>query len=357
MNDAINTLKLEIYERKQAQALVEEQNRQFNEVLDMLPVYIILLTPDYHVPFTNRFFRERFGESRGKRCFEYLFNRSKPCEVCETYKVLKTNKPLQWDWVGPDGHNYYIYDFPFKQSDGSKLIMEVGIDVTVEKRVQKALHKAQDSLEVRVQDRTRELRETRDYLDNLFNYANAPIIVWNTEFKITRFNHAFERLTWLTAAEVLGRELDILFPKDSRESSMEQIRKTVEGGRWEVVEIPILRTDGTVKTVLWNSANIFAADGITPIATIAQGQDITTLKETQGKLLSYERLATIGKVSGSIAHEIRNPLAVIDSSIFYLGKILPEADERVKNSFEPYHFSDASLCQCYRSITQTNPSR
>ena len=31
-----------------------------------------------------------------------------------------------------------------------------------------------------------ELRETRDYLENLFNYANAPIIVWDAEFRITR---------------------------------------------------------------------------------------------------------------------------------------------------------------------------
>jgi PAS domain S-box-containing protein len=174
------------------------------------------------------------------------------------------------------------------------------------------------------------LRETTDYLENLFNYANAPIIVWNPEFKITRFNRAFERLTYLTAAEVLGREPDILFPQDSREASMELIRKLAKGKRWEVVEIPILRTDGTVRTVLWNSATIYAADGVTPVATIAQGQDLTSLKETQGKLLSYERLATIGKVSGSIAHEIRNPLAVIDSSIFYLEKILPDADEKVK---------------------------
>jgi PAS domain S-box-containing protein len=175
------------------------------------------------------------------------------------------------------------------------------------------------------------LRETKDYLENLINYANAPIIVWNPEYKITRFNRAFERLTGLVVGEVLGKELDILFPRDSREASLNLIRKAVTGERWEVVEIPILRTDGTVRTVLWNSATLFAPDNRTVVATIAQGQDITELKNAQEKLLSYERLATIGKVSGSIAHELRNPLAVIDSSIFYLEKILPSADERVKN--------------------------
>lgn len=44
-------------------------------------------------------------------------------------------------------------------------------------------------------------RETSDYLENLLNYANAPIIVWDPEFRITQFNHAFERLTGYTAGE------------------------------------------------------------------------------------------------------------------------------------------------------------
>ena len=74
-------------------------------MLETLPAYVVLLTPDYHVPFANRFFRERFGESHGKRCFEYLFNRTEPCEICDTYKVLKTNAPQRWEWTGPDGRN------------------------------------------------------------------------------------------------------------------------------------------------------------------------------------------------------------------------------------------------------------
>ena len=69
------------------------ERQQFNDVLEMLPCYMILLSPDYHVVFANKFFRERFGESHGKRCYEFLFNRTEPCEVCETYKVLEKNSP------------------------------------------------------------------------------------------------------------------------------------------------------------------------------------------------------------------------------------------------------------------------
>jgi PAS domain S-box-containing protein len=283
-------LEREISEHEQSRKMIDAEKQRFNDVLESLPVYVVLLSPDYHVPFANRFFRERFGESHGKRCFEYLFHRTEPCEICETYTVLKTRTPHHWEWVGPDNHNYDISDFPFTDVDGSPLIMEVGIDVTEQKRAQESLRKARAELETRVQERTRELSETRDYLDNLFNYANAPIIVWNPDFEITRFNHAFERLTGRTADEVLGGKLDILFPEDSHDESMTHIREATSGERWEVVEIPIKHKDGTVRILLWNSANLYAQDGKTVIATIAQGQDITERKKAEDALMESENL-------------------------------------------------------------------
>ena len=128
------------------------------------------------------------------------------------------------------------------------------------------------------------LRETRDYLENLIDYANAPIIVWDPSFSITRINHAFERLTGLNAAQVLGKPLDILFPDKSRNESIAHIQRTLSGERWETVEIPIKRKDGDVRIAQWNSANIYDKDGTTVIATIAQGQDITEQKQAQEQI-------------------------------------------------------------------------
>ncbi|HSB54857.1 MAG TPA: response regulator, partial [Gemmatimonadales bacterium] len=114
--------------------------------METLPVYVVLLSEDYRVPFANRFFRERFGESHGRRCFEYLFDRAEPCENCESYKVLKTGAPHHWEWTGPDRRNYGIYDFPFEDTDGSRLILEMGIDVTEQKQAEAALQAAHRDL-------------------------------------------------------------------------------------------------------------------------------------------------------------------------------------------------------------------
>ena len=66
--------------------------------------------------------------------------------------------------------------------------------------------------EIGERKRTEEaLRETGDYLENLFNYANAPVIVWDSYFRVTRFNHAFERLTGLNSEEVSVNHLVFCF--------------------------------------------------------------------------------------------------------------------------------------------------
>ena len=61
----------------------------------------------------------------------------------------------------------------------------------------------------------KELQNTKNYLENLINYANAPIIVWNPNTEIQLFNHAFEHLTGYSSSEVVGKKLDILFPEAS----------------------------------------------------------------------------------------------------------------------------------------------
>ncbi len=144
------------------------------------------------------------------------------------------------------------------------------------------------------------LRETRDYLESLINYANAPIIVWDTMFSITRFNHAFERFSGYTEAEVVGKDLSILFPIDNREESLDMIKRTLLGEYWESVEIPILHKDGGIRIALWNSANIHGENGAL-VATIAQGQDITertnameALRTSEANLANAQRISHIG---------------------------------------------------------------
>jgi len=162
-----------------------------------------------------------------------------------------------------------------------------------------------------------ELLKTSAYLDNLIGCANAPIIVWDPEFHITRFNRAFEALTGRNTEDVIGHSFEILFPHDQVETSMELIRRTLGGERWEAVEINILHLNGSVRTVLWNSATLFAPDGIKPVATIAQGQDITQRKQAERLLKeSEERFRIAAETANDVVYEWD-----LKQSVQWLGKI------------------------------------
>ena len=164
----------DITEKKRAEEAVSAEREKFNNILDVLPPYVVLLAPDYHVAFANREFRRRFGDHNGRRCYEFLFSRAEPCEICETYKVLQAKKPLEWKWTGPDGRHYDIYDFPFTDTDGSNLILEMGIDVTERRRAEEEIRKLNQELEARVQQRTAQLRESEQRVRRKLDCILSP---------------------------------------------------------------------------------------------------------------------------------------------------------------------------------------
>lgn len=156
-----------------------------------------------------------------------------------------------------------------------------------------------------------ELRETRDFLASLLDYANAPIIVWDPNFRINCYNRAFERLTGRRAAEVLGRELAFLFPPDHRVWALDHVLRATAGEHLEGAEIPIQHTDGSVRMLLWNSAVVRNPGDQRVLATIAQGQDITERLEAEAALrTSLEEKTTLLK---EVHHRVKNNLQVVMS--------------------------------------------
>ena len=135
-----------------------------------------------------------------------------------------------------------------------------------------------------------ELRETRDYLENLLSFANTPIMVWDNNLRITRFNLAFERMTNYTMYDVVGKHPEILFSDDKREEISTLISRTSEGENLISVEMPVCCKDGSVRIVLWNTSNVYSADVKTIIATIAHGQDITERKRAEETLRESEEI-------------------------------------------------------------------
>jgi PAS domain S-box-containing protein len=151
----------DVTERKRAEAAVLAERQRLFDVLETLPAMIRLLTPDHHVAFANRSSREKFGEPNGRRCYEYCFGRTEPCEFCESYNVLKTGRPHHWELIPGDGSVIAAHDFPFTDVDGASMILEMYMDITEQRKAEAALKEVNERLEQRVAERTTALREAK----------------------------------------------------------------------------------------------------------------------------------------------------------------------------------------------------
>ena len=54
------------------------------------------------------------------------------------------------------------------------------------------------------------------------------------------------------------------------------------------------------------------------------------LREIQEKLIRQEKLAVLGQMAGSVGHELRTPLSIINNAIYFLRMAQPEADETIR---------------------------
>jgi signal transduction histidine kinase len=304
----------DITSRKKAEEELKKEQQRLKDTLDMLPVYVLLLKPDYRVAFVNRFFRERFGAAANRPCYEYLFGRNEPCAVCQTYRVLKTNSPHTWEWAGPDNRIYSVFDFPFIDSDGSLLILEMGIDITEDKSTKEKLALTKDNL-----DRAQKVAHVGSWhLDLIHNN-----LLWTEE---TYRIFGLEPGTPVN----YGRFLQMVHPAD-REYVDGQWRAALTGKPYEIEHRIIV--NGEIKWIR-EIAEVETDKRGKPLRGIGTVQDITGYKQQeddnirlQRELLHVSRVTAMGELTAALAHELNQPLMAIISNVQAAQRFLaPGAD-------------------------------
>jgi len=353
LREANEALQTGIAERIGAEEAVKAERKRLYDVLEMLPVYVILLSPDYHVPFANRFFRERFGESDGRCCFDYLFSRSEPCENCESYNVLKTGAPHHWEWTGPDGRNYDIFDFPFTEADGSLHILEVGIDITKRKRAEEALQRLNETLEERVAERTDELAKANAILNAICENTPAPIYVTDHRSRLVMCNPAVLRTIGRTHPEVLGKSEAELFGPEVGAPIVAHDQRVMETGITETFEEEIGdRIFYMTKTPLRDIQGEITG-------VIAVGTEITELKRAEAQkqrlLEQLQQSAEEMEVQNEELQCTTEQLQEKTEELALLNRALQESEEHFRSLIE--NASDIILLlDMQRRITYASPS-
>ncbi|QLA14671.1 hybrid sensor histidine kinase/response regulator [Desulfolutivibrio sulfoxidireducens] len=128
--------------RRREEHLKKRGRRLFLNVIDELPVFVYMQRRDYTVAYANRKTRTYYGETEGRFCYEVFSGRDSPCPHCPTFRVFATGGPENWQFTDAEGRTFQIYDYPFEDENGEPLVMELGIDVTELKRVERELFQA-----------------------------------------------------------------------------------------------------------------------------------------------------------------------------------------------------------------------
>ena len=148
-------------------------------------------------------------------------------------------------------------------------------------------------------------------LVQLVDTANAPIFGIDAKGKINEWNQQAEFITGFTKAEVMGQDLVSSFITDEYKISVgEVLQKALKGEETANYEFPLFTKSGDRVDVLLNSTTRRDADGGVS-GVIGVGQDITGLKLAQAQVIQSSKLASLGEMATSVAHELNQPLNTI----------------------------------------------
>jgi PAS domain S-box-containing protein len=148
-------------------------------------------------------------------------------------------------------------------------------------------------------------------LTQLIDTANAPIFGIDAAGLVNEWNQRAELLTGFDKADVMGKDLVAGFITDDYKVSVKAVLdKALKGEESANYEFPLFTKSGERVDVLLNSTTRRDAGG-TIVGVVGVGQDITELKFTQAQVIQSSKLATLGEMATSVAHELNQPLNVI----------------------------------------------
>ena len=240
------------------------------------------------------------------------------------YRFFCANGATKWIWEQGIG--------VFDTSGELKALEGILTDFTEQKE---ALTLAESQAEMlRIQERAMDAC-VNGVLITDFRQPDNPIIY---------ANDAIEKITGYERNEIIGKNCRFLQRDDADQEGVRDLRDAVSAGRACRVVLRNYRKDGTL---FWNELAISPIHNSAGEVTHFLGVqvDVTErqqsedgrrreLADTQEALRRSERLATLGQLSGGVAHELRSPLSVIQNAFLYIDETTENPDQDTRESLD-----------------------
>lgn len=169
----------------------------------------------------------------------------------------------------------------------------------------------------------KELEEKNSLIEALIE--NIPVAVFlkdaNDSFKIVLWNKAAEEIFEVPREVVLGKTTHDLWPKELADIyQADDVKVVSEGIRVDIADEPSMtKTRGEISL---HTRKVPLCIGSQEKASYLLGicEDITERKNFQKNLVQSAKMASLGEMASGIAHEINNPLGIIQGKANQLVK-------------------------------------
>ncbi|MBX7256088.1 MAG: PAS domain S-box protein [Candidatus Hydrogenedentes bacterium] len=190
-------------------------------------------------------------------------------------------------------------------------------------RTTQSMEESYRLLEARMQEldrelavKNRELAFTSDYLHSILEGMSDGVIAVNTDGIVTTFNQAATRVLGYRADETIGLAFSDVFgrefPAPPGRNAMEWRTKSGEPVLVSECDSPLSDRDGK------------------RIGSVKVFQDLTEIEALRTRVRQKDRLAALGEMAATVAHEIRNPLGGIRGFAALLARDIEEDDPRAR---------------------------
>ncbi len=180
----------------------------------------------------------------------------------------------------------------------------------------------------------KELRETKEFLENVMESSVDGIVTTDLKGKITYLNRAMAQMLDFEKEDLLGEHISTLYVKGIQQAR-EIMNLLREAQRSDNYQMEVRRRDGTALTIM-TSLFLVRDEDEQAIGTAGIFKDITEqkqleakLKETQAHLVEASKMRALGELVAGVAHELNNPLMASQTILHViLNKLSQENPER-----------------------------
>ncbi len=188
-------------------------------------------------------------------------------------------------------------------------------------------------LEQDFKETTFRLRESQIKYKNIVNNSTDAIVVIQDGF-LKFINLRGVESTGFSQHEIMNVPFTDLLHPDDRDEALERYHRRM-GGKHQPTEniFRIIKKDGSF---LWVENRTVKTTWQDRPATLNFLRDISQQKRMEEMMIRSEKMASLGQLSAGLAHELRNPLAVISSCAQFCTENM-DLEHLVAENFQVIH--------------------